>query len=99
MKLMGREDREKKQALEAPLKKAWTKWVAGASQWKKSFAPDAAKKSRLNTYDSDSEHDPVEAVMDYAYLGGEDADFEPRKAEIFSPSFYDDLGKGAYITF
>ena len=75
--------------------------MAGASQWKKSFAPERAKKSRLNTYDSDSEYDPVEAVMDYAYLGGEDAEFEPRKpkAEIFSPSFYDDLEKGAYITF
>ena len=72
--------------------------MTGASQWKKSFA---TKKSRLNTYDSDSEYDPVEAVMDYAYLGGEDAEFEPRKpkAEIFSPSFYDDLEKGAYITF
>lgn len=93
---MGMGDCETKKAIVTVLKEAWDKWVDGASHWTMSNAQDTAEKRSYNTYDNDTEYDPVETVMEYESMGNPENIFELRTCETFAKEFYDDLKKGIF---
>ena len=86
---MGRQDRDRQQAIKIALDKAWTKWAEAVSYQK---SPQCRLHSTSTIVEDDLEYDMSERLMEELAWDDEIA----CDIQVFTHSFYDDTEKGIH---